>query len=557
MALVCLSVAIVVVVALILLAKNKENMLEDRMTKTRHVVETAYGITQSYYDLYRSGEISEEFAKERSMQLIEQLRYGDNDYFWINDMTPVMVMHPFTRSLIGEDLSTYKDPNGKFLFLEMVDVVKKGNEGFVDYVWTKNDSDQVAPKTSYVKGFQPWGWIIGSGIYLDDVDADYLAQLKSLGVSILFIIAVLAVTAFFVSRSILRQLGDEPGTIGEIAERLAVGDLSIQFDESKKEIGVYASMKKMVSRWQDVVLGVKLAADNVSCGSQALSAASEEMSQGATEQAASAEEASASIEEMSANIRQNADNALQTEKIAIKAAEDAAAAGRAAMENMRAMKEIAGKILIIEEIARQTNLLALNAAIEAARAGEHGRGFAVVAAEVRKLAERSQVAAAEIGSLSVSSVEVAENSGRMLQEMVPSIQRTAELVQEIAAASREQDSGAGQISKAIMQLDQIIQQNASASEEMASTAEELSSQAGHMQEMIAFFRIGDSRKGPEIKSEQAPRVYGKIEQRLVRPQEKKENGRVIDLGEGISARESREKTRNSGSDLHDQAFERY
>jgi methyl-accepting chemotaxis protein len=192
---------------------------------------------------------------------------------------------------------------------------------------------------------------------------------------------------------------------------------------------------------------------------------------------------------MTANIRQNADNALQTEKIAVQAAGDARAAGEAAAENMAAMKEIAGKILIIEEIARQTNLLALNAAIEAARAGDHGRGFAVVAAEVRKLAERSQVAAGEIGKLSVSSVEVAEKAGKLLAALVPSIQKTAELVQEIAAASREQDAGAEQINKAIQQLDQVIQQNASASEEMASTAEELTGQSEQLQEMIDFFQV--------------------------------------------------------------------
>jgi methyl-accepting chemotaxis protein len=300
--------------------------------------------------------------------------------------------------------------------------------------------------------------------------------------------------AFYFGRSITKQLGGEPGVIADIADRLAAGDLTIRFDENQKDIGVYAAMKNMVEKLQEVVAGVISAAQNVAGGSQAMNAVSEEMSQGATEQAASAEEASASIEEMTANIRQNADNALQTEKIAIKAADEAQSAGLAALENMAAMKEIAGKIMIIEEIARQTNLLALNAAIEAARAGEHGRGFAVVAAEVRKLAERSQTAAGEINKLSVTSVEIAERTGQKLTEMVPNIKKTAELVQEIAAASREQDSGAGQISRAIQQLDQVIQQNASASEEMASTAEELTAQAEQLQEMISFFNVGSIGK---------------------------------------------------------------
>jgi methyl-accepting chemotaxis protein len=198
------------------------------------------------------------------------------------------------------------------------------------------------------------------------------------------------------------------------------------------------------------------------------------------------------MEEMAANIKQNSDNAQQTEKIAIKSAEDAREGGKAVAETVGAMKEIAGKISIIEEIARQTNLLALNAAIEAARAGEHGKGFAVVASEVRKLAERSQTAAGEINKLSATSVQIAEKAGEMLARIVPDIQKTADLVQEINAASNEQSSGAGQINKAIQQLDQVIQRNASASEEMASTSAELLSQAEQLQSTIAFFRIDSS-----------------------------------------------------------------
>jgi methyl-accepting chemotaxis protein len=200
------------------------------------------------------------------------------------------------------------------------------------------------------------------------------------------------------------------------------------------------------------------------------------------------------MEQMAANIRQNADNAMQTEKIAVKSSKDAQEGGAAVINTVKAMKDIAEKISIIEEIARQTNLLALNAAIEAARAGEHGKGFAVVASEVRKLAERSQSAAAEISDLSSSSVEVAEKAGEMLNQMVPDIQRTAELVQEIAAASKEQDTGAEQVNMAIQQLDQVIQQNASASEEMASTSEELSSQAEQLQDTIGFFKLANNNQ---------------------------------------------------------------
>jgi methyl-accepting chemotaxis protein len=213
------------------------------------------------------------------------------------------------------------------------------------------------------------------------------------------------------------------------------------------------------------------------------------------------------MEQMSSNIKQNAENAAQTEKIAVKAASNAKEGGEAVRRTVDAMKQIASKIGIIEEISRQTNLLALNAAIEAARAGEHGKGFAVVASEVRKLAERSQKAAGEITELSASSVEVAERAGDLLAKILPDVQKTAELVQEITAASREQDSGGAQINKAIQQLDTVIQQNASASEETSSTTEELSTQAQRMQEMIAFFKLDDAGQHPSsAKASVAPKT---------------------------------------------------
>ena len=296
------------------------------------------------------------------------------------------------------------------------------------------------------------------------------------------------VVAIFLTKGITGPVGQGV----EFARKLAQGDLTAKLDvDQKDEVGILAqALRDMVAKLREIVGEVQSASDNVASGSEELSASAEQLSQGATEQAASVEEVSSSMEEMGSNIRQNADNATQTEKIALKAAQDAEAGGKAVVQAVGAMKNIAEKISIVEEIARQTNLLALNAAIEAARAGEHGKGFAVVAAEVRKLAERSGTAAAEISELSSSTVTVADQAGQMLIKLVPDIQRTAELVQEISAASNEQNAGAEQINKALQQLDQVIQQNASASEEMASTSEELSSQAEQLQSSIAFFHLG-------------------------------------------------------------------
>jgi methyl-accepting chemotaxis protein len=274
-----------------------------------------------------------------------------------------------------------------------------------------------------------------------------------------------------------------------IANQISNGDLTVAPKPLSDKDTLGLALEQMVERLRGVAADAIAAAENVSSGSQELSASSEQVSQGATEQAASAEEASASMEEMASNIKQNADNAAQTEKIARQSAKDAEISGDAVMRAVNAMRTIAEKIGIVQEIARQTDLLALNAAVEAARAGEHGKGFAVVASEVRKLAERSQSAAAEIGAMSGDTVKAAQEAGDMLGRLVPDIRKTAELVSEISAACREQDIGASQINEAIQQLDKVTQQNAGASEQMSATSEELASQAEELQTSIAFFKV--------------------------------------------------------------------
>ncbi|MBF0371117.1 MAG: HAMP domain-containing protein [Magnetococcales bacterium] len=305
---------------------------------------------------------------------------------------------------------------------------------------------------------------------------------------------VAVILSVFIGIILGRSISGPLNMIRSFCERLGEGDLTRQCVlTSKDEVGSMArSLNRAVLKLQETFQDVQRASVTVASGSTELSNAAQIMSEGASNQAASIEETSAAMEEMASNISQNTDNSQQTETIARQASTDASDGGKAVEEAVGAMKEIAEKISIIEEIARQTNLLALNAAIEAARAGEHGKGFAVVAAEVRKLAERSQSAAGEISQLSASSVAVAERAGTIMTKLVPDIQKTAELVQEIAAASQEQNQGTGQINQALQQLDQVIQKNAGASQEMAGTSEELSSQADLLNSATSFFKTSNN-----------------------------------------------------------------
>jgi methyl-accepting chemotaxis protein len=319
-------------------------------------------------------------------------------------------------------------------------------------------------------------------------------SLASSSMMVLFGLLVAVVLAFIFAWIITRSIVSGISSGVSIAQVISTGDLTKEIDntflERKDEIGMLAkALQNMVTKLKEVISSVVSGSDNIASASQQMSSTAQEMSQGGTEQASSAEEVSSSMEEMAANIQQNTDNAQQTEKIARQAELGIMESSKASEQAMTAMKDIAEKISIIGEISRQTNILALNAAVEAARAGEHGKGFAVVAAEVRKLAERSQVAAAEIDKLSRFGVNISEEAGKKLAAIVPEIQKTARLVQEIAAASIEQNSGSEQVNSAIQQLNQVTQQNAAASEEMATSSEELASQADQLLEIVSYFKL--------------------------------------------------------------------
>jgi len=354
-----------------------------------------------------------------------------------------------------------------------------------------------------------------------DGSSETTDNLVSFSTTALVTTSVIAVIlALLISLAITNAIAKPLRTALHFAERIAGGDLTAKIElEQKDEIGDLAnSLRKMIAKLQEVITSVISSTETISSASTEMSASAQRMSEGATEQASSVEEISSSMEEMAANIQQNTNNSRQTEQIAGSAAKDVIDSNVAVGNTVTSMKTIANKISIIGEISRQTNLLALNAAVEAARAGEHGRGFAVVAAEVRKLAERSQLAATEINDLSFASVDIAEKSGSLLKNVVPHIQKTSDLVQEIAASSIEQNAGADQINSAIQQLNQVVQSNAATAEEMAASSEELNAQAWHLKEIISFFKIEEEA----AIRRQAPRSNG---QAKAQPASKPQNGK--------------------------------
>jgi methyl-accepting chemotaxis protein len=329
---------------------------------------------------------------------------------------------------------------------------------------------------------------------VDEMGKTALALYKSTRILIGSLAALSVVLAFFIAAWVTRSVTRPIGVAVDAANRLANGDLTVKITaQSNDETGqLLAAMGAMVAKLSQIIADVRSSANSLSGASDQVNATAQSLSQAASEQAASVEETSASIEQMTASISQNAENAKVTDGMATKAAKEATEGGQSVKQTVQAMKAIAAKIGIIDDIAYQTNLLALNAAIEAARAGDHGRGFAVVAAEVRKLAERSQVAAREISEVAGNSVTLAEQAGSLLDEIVPAINKTSDLVQEISAASEEQSSGVAQVNTAMNQLNHLTQQNASASEELAATSEEMTAHAGQLQSLMEFFKTTEA-----------------------------------------------------------------
>jgi len=587
------SVLIIIFTAtsLWLYGQYRDNLYEGRRNELQTAVETAWGIIDHYSR--EAGEtLSVAEAQALALAALRATRYGDDAYFWINDTQPKMVMHPISPALEGQDLSAKKDPDGKALFMEMVKVAQNAGAGFVNYQWEKPGHDQPQPKISYVKLHPKWGWIIGSGLYVDDLEAAINQVFWSVMAVLLAAIGVSIGLVFFLARMVSRPMHravemieamekghlttrlnmDQRDEVGRMAKamdrfaeslqhemidalkRLASGDLTFEISPRDKEDEIRGALKQLEVQLNEVMEQIQTAGEQISSGSVQVSDSAQSLSQGATESASSLEEISSSLNELTAQTRQNAANAQQVNLLSNEA-QQAVDTGNQQMQRMvGAMDEIslAGQninkiIKVIDEIAFQTNLLALNAAVEAARAGQHGKGFAVVAEEVRNLAGRSAKAARETAELIEGSVQKTANGAQIASETADSLQKisqqvtkVSDLAAEIASASEEQAGGIAQINQGIEQIDIVTQQNTATAEESAASAEELSSQAAHLQQMLMRFKIkavhhqqapvGQISPAPAAKSKPQPRLQANGWNSLAnQPRQQQKAARVINL----------------------------
>ncbi|KGV91165.1 methyl-accepting chemotaxis (MCP) signaling domain protein [Burkholderia pseudomallei ABCPW 30] len=486
--------------------ETRTTMLAERKEGMANLVDSAAGVVKAYYALAQSGKMSDEDARRDALERLAAMRYGDSGYLFVMDSKPVVLMHPTLPKLVGTQVGDYLDPDGKRLFVTILNAAKAGGHGFAEYRGRLPHSENAVPKISYVTRFAPWDWNISSGVFLKDIDTVYYETLVG-HLAVVFVIGLVITAAMLVIiRNVRASLGGEPDEAASLAARIAAGDLTRPVAVRAGDgTSMMAAMRDMQGRLRSTIGGIRRAAESIAAASHEIASGNHDLSQRTEQQAASLEETAASMEELTATVKQNAENARQASGLANNASEIALKGNDVVSRVIGTMGEIndssrkiADIIGVIDGIAFQTNILALNAAVEAARAGEQGRGFAVVAGEVRSLAQRSATAAKEIKQLIDASVERVNNgsalvgqAGETMTEILQAVRRVTDIMGEIAAASEEQSSGISQVGRAVTQMDEMTQQNAALVEEAAAAASSLQEQAARLRESVSAFQVGD------------------------------------------------------------------
>lgn len=525
------AVAMLVVLGLLMLRQIHGDLYQAKAEKTRHVVQTAAGVLAYYQELEAAGTLSREAAQQQALQVVRALRYDHDDYFWINDLGPKMIMHPANPKLDGQDLSAIRDPDGFAVFNEMVALARQQDAGPVNYRWPKPGASEPVAKTSYIQLFKPWGWIIGSGVYVDDVQAEFTRQLRDASLVGVAIALLMALVVMLIARSIARPLQEAVQAMGNIAS--GESDLTRRLDTHGRDEITHLGehFNRFNGKLQDVVGQLQGAAhalarsaghvgDNAGAAQQHSAQQSLQMDQVAT----AVNEVTYAVQDVAKTAEQAAGE-MRTAQQQVAHGQEAIHGSLAQIDRLsltidqavQVIRELAGHstriggvLDVIRSIAEQTNLLALNAAIEAARAGEAGRGFAVVADEVRGLAQRTQKSTEEIeeliaslqhgtqqvatamhGSrtLTDSSVELARKAGASLESITSTVSSIQSMNQQIAAAAEQQSAVAEEISRSILNVRDVSEQTAAASDETAASSVELARLGGQLQTLVSQFRV--------------------------------------------------------------------